>query len=85
MAGYIIAGAVLLALALVGVTAPVLGPIFNRLIWFFTCHVTIWPVAMVLPLFEVLGVRIPVLSCCAAANILWWSACGRNKGTKVKI
>ena len=59
-------GAVLLALALIVVTAPFVGPTLNGLIWFFTYHFTIWPIAVVLPLFGVLGVLIPVLSCRAA-------------------
>ena len=59
-------GAALLALALIVVTAPFVGPALNRLIWFFTYHFTIWPIALVLPLFGVLGILIPVLSCRAA-------------------
>lgn len=59
-------GAALLALALIVVTAPFVGPALNRLIWFFTYHFTIWPIAVVLPLFGMLGILIPVLSCRAA-------------------
>lgn len=59
-------GAALLALALVLVTAHFVGPALNELIWFFTYHFTIWPIAVVLPLFAALGILIPVLSCCAA-------------------
>ena len=59
-------GAALLALVLTVVTAPVLGPALNGLIWFFTYRFTIWPIAVVLPLFGALGVLIPVLSCRAA-------------------
>ena len=59
-------GAVLLALALIVVTAPFVGPALNGLIWFFTYHFTIWPVVVVLPLFGALGILIPVLSCRAA-------------------
>ena len=59
-------GAALLALALIVVTAPFVGPGLNGLIWFFTYHFTIWPIAVVLPLFGVLGILIPVLSCHAA-------------------
>ena len=59
-------GAALLALALIVVTAPFVGPALNLLIWFFTYHFTIWPIALVLPLFGVLGILIPVLSCRAA-------------------
>ena len=59
-------GAALLALALIVVTAPFVGPALNRLIWFFTYRFTIWPIAVVLPLFGMLGILIPVLSCRAA-------------------
>ena len=59
-------GAALLALALIVVTAPFVGPTLNGLIWFFTYHFTIWPIAVVLPLFGALGILIPVLSCRAA-------------------
>ena len=61
-------GAALLALALVVVTAPFVGPGLNGLIWFFTYHFTIWPIAVVLPLFGALGILIPVLSCRAAQH-----------------
>ena len=59
-------GAALLALALVLATAPFMGPALNGLIWFFTYKFTIWPIGVILPLFAILGVTIPVLSCRAA-------------------
>ena len=59
-------GAALLALALVVVTAPILGPGLSRLLWFFTYRFTLWPITAVLPLFGALGILIPVLSCRAA-------------------
>lgn len=59
-------GAALLALVLVVVTAPLVGPGLNGFIWFFTYRFTVWPIAVVLPLFGALGVLIPVLSCRAA-------------------
>ena len=59
-------GAALLALILVVVTAPFVGPGLSRFIWFFTYKFTIWPIAVVLPLFAALGVLIPVLSCRAS-------------------
>ncbi len=49
-------GAALLALVLIVVTAPFVGPALNGLIWFFTYHFTIWPIAVVLPLFGALGI-----------------------------
>ena len=55
-------GAAALALVLIVATAPFLGPSLNALIWFFTYRFTIWPIAVVLPVFAVLGIVIPVLS-----------------------
>ena len=59
-------GAAVLALVLVVATAPLLGPGLNKIIWFFTYRFTIWPIAVVLPLFALLGIVIPVLSSRAA-------------------
>ena len=59
-------GAAVLALVLVVTTAPLLGPGLNKIIWFFTYRFTIWPIAVVLPLFALLGIGIPVLSSRAA-------------------
>lgn len=59
-------GATLLALALILVTAPFVGPALNGLIWFFTYRFTLCPVAVVLPLFAALGIAIPVFTCRAA-------------------
>lgn len=56
-------GSALLALALILVTAPVVGPGLNGMFWFFTYHFTIWPIAVVLPLFALLGITIPVATC----------------------
>lgn len=62
-------GAVLLALVLVLVSAPFMGQGLNQLLWFFTYRFTLWPIAVVLPLFGLLGVLIPVLSCRAAQKL----------------
>ncbi|MGI5953421.1 ABC transporter permease [Dysosmobacter sp.] len=59
-------GAALLALALIVITAPFVGPALNGMIWFFTYRFTVWPIAVVLPLFGALGILIPILSCRAA-------------------
>ena len=59
-------GAAVLALMLIVATAPLLGPGLNKIIWFFTYRFTIWPIAVVLPLFALLGIAIPVLSSRAA-------------------
>lgn len=56
-------GSALLALALILITAPVVGPRLNGLLWFFTYHFTIWPVGVILPLFALLGIMIPVMTC----------------------
>ena len=63
------AGAAALALALILASAPFLGPVLNRMIWFFTYRFTLWPVGVVLPLFAVLGVGIPILTSRAAQRI----------------
>ena len=63
------AGAAALALVLILASAPFLGPVLNRMIWFFTYRFTLWPVGVVLPLFAVLGVGIPILTSRAAQRI----------------
>lgn len=55
-------GAALAALVLILLTAPWVGPALNGLIWFFTYRFTLWPFALILPIFAVLGLVIPVLS-----------------------
>lgn len=59
-------GAALLALVLIAVSSPMLGPGTERLFWFVTYRFIIWPVAVVLPLFAALGIGIPVATCRAA-------------------
>ena len=59
-------GALALALALIVGTAPFLGRAVGSLIWFFTWHLTLWPVFRFLPAFVLLGIGIPVASCRAA-------------------
>ena len=59
-------GAALAALVLILLTAPWVGPVWNGLIWFFTYRFTLWPFALILPIFAVLGMVIPVLSGWAA-------------------
>ena len=56
-------GSTLLAFALILITAPFVGPALNRMIWFFTYHFTVWPIMVVLPLFAILGIAIPVMTC----------------------
>ena len=56
-------GSTLLALIVVCATAPFVGNGLNNMIWFFTYHFTLWPVAVILPLFALLGVAIPVVTC----------------------
>ena len=59
-------GSIALALGVVLVTAPLLGPSLNQMIWFFSYRFTFWPLVLLLPLFGLLGVAIPLLSCRAA-------------------
>ncbi len=55
-------GAAALALVLIVAAAPFLDSAFSSLLWFLTYRFTIWPIAVVLPVFAVLGIAIPVLS-----------------------
>ena len=55
-------GAAALAMALIVAAAPFLDSAFSSLLWFLTYRFTIWPIAVVLPVFAVLGIVIPVLS-----------------------
>ena len=55
-------GAAVLALVLIVAAAPFLDSAFSSLLWFLTYRFTIWPIAVVLPVFAVLGIVIPVLS-----------------------
>ena len=45
---------------------------------------TIWPISVVLPLFEVLGIRIPVLSCRTAQHYSVVERLRQEYGTKAK-
>lgn len=56
-------GAALLALVLILLAGPVLGSGVERLFWFFTYQFTLWPVAAVFPLFAILGIVIPTVTC----------------------
>jgi len=55
-------GAAALALVLIVAAAPFLDSAFSSLLWFLTYRFTIWPIAVVLPVFAVLDIVIPVLS-----------------------
>lgn len=59
-------GAALFAFVIIFITAPFLGPALNHLIWFFTYRFTLWPFAVILPVFVVLGIAIPIVTCRAA-------------------
>ena len=59
-------GAAFFALVIVFITTPFLGPVMNHLIWFFTYRFTVWPFAVILPVFVVLGIAIPIVTCRAA-------------------
>ena len=56
-------GSTMLGLVLVCVSAPFVGNGLNNMIWFFTYRFTLWPIAVILPLFALLGVAIPVVTC----------------------
>lgn len=56
-------GSAMLAFVLILATAPIVGPGLNGMLWFFTYHFTIWPIMAILPLFAVLGIAIPMVTC----------------------
>ncbi|MGI6030667.1 MAG: FtsX-like permease family protein [Eubacteriales bacterium] len=57
------AGATIFALLLVVLSAPFMKSVLNGIIWFFTYHFTLWPIALVFPFFAVLGILLPIWSC----------------------
>ena len=59
-------GAAALALVLILLTAPLFGNALSDLFWFFAYRLTLWPVAVITPIFALLGIVIPVLNCRAA-------------------
>ena len=63
------AGAAALALGIILESAPFLGTVLNRMIWFFTYRFTLWPIGVVLPLFAALGIGIPMLTSRAVQHI----------------
>ncbi len=46
--------------------AAALAAGLESLFWFFTCRLTLWPIAAVLPFFVLLGTAVPATSCRAA-------------------
>lgn len=60
---YVSFGAVVSALVLTVLTAPFARNILNGMFWFFTYRFTIVPILIVAPVFAVLGILIPYLSC----------------------
>lgn len=61
-------GAAALALVLILLTAPLFGNALSDLFWFFTYRLTLWPIAIITPIFALLGIVIPVLNCRAAQH-----------------
>lgn len=56
-------GAAALALVLILLTAPLFGNALSDLFWFFSYRLTLWPIAIIVPVFALLGIAIPVLNC----------------------
>lgn len=56
-------GAAALALVLILLTAPLFGNALSDLFWFFSYRLTLWPIAVIVPVFALLGIAIPVLNC----------------------
>ena len=61
-------GAIGFSLVLVLVLSPLLSTAVEQLIWFFTYHFTLLPLAVIAPIFALLGVGIPLLSYRSAAR-----------------
>ena len=55
-------GAAALALVLILFTAPLFGKALSDLFWFFSYRLTLWPIAIIVPVFALLGIVIPVLN-----------------------
>ena len=55
-------GAIVLSLVLTVALAPVLSQALSSMFWFFTYHLTLWPILVMLPLFAVIGVLVPMVS-----------------------
>lgn len=55
-------GAAALALVLILLTAPLFGKALSDLFWFFSYRLTLWPIAIIVPVFALLGIVIPVLN-----------------------
>lgn len=55
-------GAIVLSLALTLALAPLLSQALSSMFWFFTYHLTLWPILVMLPLFAVIGVLVPMVS-----------------------
>ena len=61
-------GAAALALVLILLTAPLFGNALSDLFWFFSYRLTLWPIAVITPVFALLGIIIPVMNCRAAQH-----------------
>lgn len=59
-------GAAVLALLIIVVSAPIMGSVLEGWMWFLTYRFTVWPVAVIVPLFMLLGILIPMQSSRAA-------------------
>lgn len=55
-------GSALLSALLMQVLSPLAGQALQQVFWFFSYRSTIWPLAVIFPLFALLGVVLPMLS-----------------------
>ena len=54
-------GAVGLALVLALAAGPLLADVMEGMFWFFSYHLTLWPILILLPVFALLGIAVPSL------------------------
>lgn len=54
-------GAVGLALVLALASGPLLADVMEGMFWFFSYHLTLWPILILLPVFALLGIAVPSL------------------------
>ncbi|MGM0212836.1 ABC transporter permease [Enterococcus sp. AZ109] len=59
---YYTLGSVLLSSILFLAVDPLLSQSLGKVVWFFTYRLTIWPLAVVAPLFTLLGIVLPLIS-----------------------
>ena len=50
-----------LALVLALAAGPLLADVMEGMFWFFSYHLTLWPILILLPVFALLGIAVPSL------------------------